>query len=178
MRQLRKLKLVFLLLAYGTIMQATIMREATIKEMTKEANLIVMGRVELIESRWSRDGKMIMTYVTVSINNVIKGDQELKNLVVEVPGGTIGDVTATAMGEARFHQNEEVLLFLVKNKTIPSATYFVVALCQGKFRIYSKSINNRNLLERNLEGITLVGKKGDFIPQYLDEILVEIRKYI
>lgn len=154
------------------------MREATIKEMANGANLIVMGRIKSIESRWSIDGKVIITYVTVSINVVIKGDRELKNLVVEVPGGTVGDVTATTMGEARFHQDEEVLLFLVKNKLIPSATYFVVALCQGKFRINPNDSNNRNLLERNLEGITLVDKRGSYIPQYLDEILVEIRKYI
>lgn len=178
MRQFPKLRLVILFLASSINIYATIMKEASITRMTKDSDLVIIGKVESVDCRWVEGGKMIHTFVTISIEKVIKGVNGIKSVVVEVSGGTIDNLTAMTMGEAKFHQGEAVLLFLVKNKIPTVTTYFVVALCQGKFRILSKDNDNRNLLERNLEGITIIEKKANVIPKYLDELIDEIKKNI
>lgn len=172
------IRLFLILLAFSNVIQATTMKEASIEKMTKDADLIIVGRVESMDCRWVQNGRMIHTFVTISIENLIKGTLDSKSIIVEVPGGIVGEVAAMPMGEAKFYPKEEILLFLVKNKIIPSATYFVVGLCQGKFRINQKDINNKNILERDLEGITLIEKKGRFIPKYLDELINEVKKII
>jgi hypothetical protein len=172
-----KLNLVFLILAYYTNIDATIMKEASIEKMTKASDLIIIGKVESINCIWVENGKMIHTFVTISIESLVKGVSDKKNIVVEIPGGTVGEITAMAMGEAKFFSQEKVILFLRKNRIIPSKTYFVVGLCQGKFRINPNDIDNRNVLVRNLEGITIIEKKGSFIPRYLDELINEIKKF-
>lgn len=170
------ISLFLILLAFSNVTQATIMKEASIENMTKDADLIIIGRVEVIDCRWVQNGKMIHTFVTISIESLIKGSLDRKSIIVEVPGGIVGEITAMAMGEAKFYPKEEIILFLRKNRIIPSTTYFVVGMCQGKFRICKNDINNKNLLERDLEGITLVEKKGSFIPKYLDELVNQIKK--
>lgn len=178
MKLLIKLYMVFVLtLVFSIVIHATIMKEKSIEKMTRESDLIIKGRVESIVYSWIKDGSMIHTFVTVVVEKTYKGILNQKKIVVEVPGGIIGEISVLPMGEAKFFKDEDVFLFLRKNRIIPSATYFVVGLCQGKFRINLKVTNNKNILERDLEGISLIEKKGGLIPRYLDELIDEIKKF-
>ena len=70
----------------------SIMVGLSTEELTKGSEFIVVGKVESVESMWSKDGKTIISRAHIIINEVIKGEQSKERITVEYPGGEIGDI--------------------------------------------------------------------------------------
>jgi len=61
----------------------------TLKEKINKSDLIMIGEVQNIEAGWGERIQIIWTFVTVSIEECIKGSNNLGNITVRIPGGVI-----------------------------------------------------------------------------------------
>ena len=116
-----------------------------IKKVNK-SDLIVIGDVQDIEGGWGERLHIIFTYVTVSIEECIKGSNSLGNIRVIFPGGIIkeeGIGMGTSAATPSFRKKEKVLLFL---KTVPDEkNYALVDSVYGKYPINSRNkVGNTN----------------------------------
>jgi hypothetical protein len=112
---------------------AALVIKKSLKDMTIESDDIITGKVINKESYWE-NGK-IFTDVTVSVGQNIKGKPENK-IIVQVPGGVVGDIYAQVSDVPLFEDKEEVLLFLKGNQ--------VVGWNQGKYAIRNDKVREND----------------------------------
>lgn len=101
-------------------------------QLTLRADLILRGRVIHQVSRWDGGGEGIYTFHTLQVTDTIKGEGGEGRVVVQTPGGIVGDIGLAVFPAARFTIGEEVLVFL---RAVDSNTYQVIGSIQGKYAI-------------------------------------------
>lgn len=117
--------------------RATVMLEASIDDLSREADAVVRGTVRTTESHLSADGKRIYTRVTVDVAEAWKGAPG-KTVEIQVPGGVHGDLGQIVQGAPRFATGEEVVVFLHGLPAGPAGTprtFHVAGLAQGKLHV-------------------------------------------
>ncbi len=138
--------LIFLLLTGLFAPQTSaLMVRKNIEELTSQADSILIGKVKKIESRWNEEKTLIYTYVTISVKEhtkALSGMAEVKEVIVKVRGGEVGDIGLKVSGTPQFREGEEVLLFLKREK-LP--LFSVTGLFQGKYTIEDGIAKNRML---------------------------------
>ena len=99
------------------------------------ADLIVQATVVSQGSRWTGDGRRIVTDTVVKVGDVWKSHASgapPKTVTVRQPGGVVGDLAQRVDGVARFEEGEEVVLFL---EARPGGAWLLHGMAQGKYRI-------------------------------------------
>ena len=134
-------------------------QQLLIREMTNEAEAIVVGTVSAKRCEWTTDNSRIMTRVTIRVDEFVKGDQSGDEITVSHWGGEIGEVGELYSHTPRFAENEQVLLFVKKDK---EENLRVCHGSEGKFRIQ--------------EDTTTKFKRVD--NKSLDDLKAEIRAFI
>ncbi len=114
---------------------ATSMLAQDIEALTRSSDAVVHGKVKKVESRWTGDHKQIVTDVWIDVVEFIKGKGN-QTVVVQQPGGEVGDIGQKVSGLAAFTQGEEVVVFLERQGT---ERYLVAGMAQGKFRVERSS---------------------------------------
>jgi hypothetical protein len=142
-----------LMLAFASLVQAGAQSKSNTPKtdaLTKEADVIVVGKVGRVESAWADGKQRIETRVSVSVDETIKGAAAGNALVVVVPGGEVDGVGEWYSHTPRFGQDEDVVLFAKKDS---EGKYRVAGGEHGKFtvtkdaRTGAKSIKNVGTLE-------------------------------
>lgn len=110
---------------------ATSMLRADLPELAQTADSIIHGTVRRVESRWSGDGRRIVTDVEIQVTEALKG-QASSTVLVTQPGGRVGDIGQMVSGLATFSPGEEVVLFLERRG--PQA-FRVSGMAQGKYKV-------------------------------------------
>lgn len=108
---------------------ATTLIAMDVPALTRTSDLVVRGTVVRVESRWTADGRRIMTDNEILVGEVLKGSHAGKTIVAMQPGGTVGDVGQVVHGVATFALGDEVVVFLERRGD--RAT--VVGFAQGRF---------------------------------------------
>lgn len=138
--------LTLLLLAGLLAPQASaLMVRKSIEELTSEADSILIGKVENIESRWNEERTLIYTYVTISVKQhtrTLSGMAEAKEVIVRVRGGEVRNIGLRVSDTPEFREGEEVFLFL---KRVKLSLFSVTGLFQGKYTIEDGIAKNRML---------------------------------
>lgn len=129
-RALRPLALLALLLLAPPA-AATSMLRAEVPELSREADAVVRGTVRRVHSRWSGDGRRIVTDVEIQVAEALKGAPGGTVLVTQ-PGGRVGDIGQRVSGLASFSEGEEVVVFLQRRGR---DAFSVRGMAQGKFRV-------------------------------------------
>ena len=80
-------------------------------ELTNQAEVVAVGNVAAMKAEWSADKTRIVTRVTVSVREYLKGGGETQMSIL-TPGGEIGEIGEMYSGTARFTDNEEVVVFV------------------------------------------------------------------
>ena len=106
---------------------------AKIEQLTKGADVILTGKVTKQNSSWNQNKTRIITHTTVQVDGYLKGSNNENFVVVNHPGGEIGDVGEWYSHMPTFKNDEEVLLFLKKDKK--SSGYHVYDGEEGKINI-------------------------------------------
>src|SRR5947207_8160562 len=86
---------IVLLLALAVSVQAGAQSKSNLPKtdaLTKDADVIVVGKVGRVESAWADGKQRIETRVSVSVDETIKGAADGNALVVVVPGGEVDGV--------------------------------------------------------------------------------------
>ena len=138
-----------------------IIKKNTLEERVKRSDLIIVGEVQNTESKWINNRTTIYTYVTVSVEECIKGTSPLKNIVIRCYGGAIKeeDVAITVPDSPSFGKGQKVLLML---RFFPDTGEYVVLHGKyGKYTIIKNYVRS--------EGIS----KDEFIKKIKNIILKE-----
>jgi hypothetical protein len=114
---------------------ATSMLFQDVATLTQSSDAVVHGKVLKTASRWTSDGKKIVTDITVQVSDVLKGSAG-KTVVVMQPGGEVGNIGQKVSGLASFSEGEEVVLFLEHQG---AERYRLSGMAQGKFRVERSS---------------------------------------
>jgi len=85
-----------------------------LEQLSKGSEKIVIGKVIYTESSYLEAGKAIYTFVTIEVDEVIKGDVVAGQIVLRVPGGSVGDETMEVSHAPSFMIGEEVLVFVAR----------------------------------------------------------------
>ena len=110
---------------------ATTLLRTDVAELSANADTIVQGTVRRVQSRWSGDGRRIVTDVEIEVKDALKG-QPGGTVLVTQPGGRVGDIGQVVHGLASFSPGEEVVVFLEKRGKV---SFQVSSMAQGKFNV-------------------------------------------
>lgn len=111
-----------------------------VEQLVQASTDILRGRVSNQESRWNETNTQIVTLTTVTVEERIKG-RAPATVVVEQPGGTVGNMHSDAPGAVSFQEGGDYVLFLEPAKLNPSRL-MVVGMVQGAYRIYRDATSN------------------------------------
>jgi len=139
----------------------------TTDELTKSSDTIITGRVEDVTSRWSSDGKKIITSVSVIPDKVIRGNAVGQKVVLEYDGGEVGDIGMKVSDTPAFKKGENVLLFLKEGKSrVDGAVHNVVGKAQGAYKVDTKGIAKKS-------GFSAMGRQGVIDNDIPVDVLIE-----
>jgi len=103
--------------------------EMDLADLIGKASTILQGKVSKVEPHWNEDQTVIYTSVTVSVGGYLKGGTAAREITIEIPGGTVGEIGLWVSDTPTFEEDQEVILFLREE-------YFqVVGWFQGKYTI-------------------------------------------
>ncbi|HJQ70970.1 MAG TPA: putative Ig domain-containing protein [Blastocatellia bacterium] len=114
------------------------------------ARAIITGRVISLGSRLDRNQDRIFTYITVRVEEVLKGRISERQIVLKQAGGQVADRGSVVFGSPEFKTGEQVLLYL---GTWPDGSLRVYQMMLGKFSIIIDSQTGERIVTRDLGGI-------------------------
>jgi hypothetical protein len=157
---------------------ATTMVAADLPTLTRKAQLIVVGKVTKVESRWTQDKSRVVTDIEIAITETVKGAPR-KTVTLVQGGGTMGDVREKVHGMPAFAADEEVFLFLEPRGSQRFAT---VGMAQGKFRVQRSDVAAATVVvDPELEGtlidtVTRERITSKSAPMPLEELKRQVRQ--
>lgn len=104
-----------------------------VENMSKNADLIITGKVTQQSSSWNEDNTRIYTRATIQVEEYLKGNNNSGPIIVSYLGGEVGEVGEMYSHMPRFEDNEEVLVFLKKDDK--STNYKVFNGEEGKINV-------------------------------------------
>ncbi len=124
---------------------ATVVIPVADTELAQQASDIVIGRITKMKSAWDKNHQQIFTKITLSVDEVLKGNISKRRLTVTQMGGVVGDVQSWVDGNAEFTVGEKVLLFLSRTQ---NNSLRVLHLYQGKFSIFTDTDSSLEMAYR------------------------------
>lgn len=128
---MRKLVVATMLALAPVAARATVLVPIEFRELVNAAPIIVHGDVIDIHSDWSSGRRAVETFVTLHVDEYLKGNLG-SEITVRVPGGRLGRYRTIMVGAPVFARGDELVLFLNAGAPMyPS----IVGLSQGAFRV-------------------------------------------
>jgi hypothetical protein len=128
---------------------ATTIRKMELPELVKTSEAIVQGRIEQVYVRWDAQRKMAFTYVSITVDDPLKGERR-RSVLIRQLGGRIGALNQIVAGAPRFNVGDQVIVFL---KAGNDGTFQVVGLNQGKYEIVE------DVAVANVSGVSVLDAK-------------------
>ena len=126
-------------------------------QMAIRADQIFTGEVLGVTSQMNARGTGIYTFVTIAVNEYLKGGRR-SVLTLRILGGEAEGYRLVVPGSPTFRLGEEVLVFTDGGAgRIPT----VLGMAAGKFALERDPVTGEQILERSLAGLTLQDSRGD-----------------
>jgi hypothetical protein len=113
---------------------ATTLVRMSLSQLVQASSVIVQGQVVARTARLNASHTRIMTYTTVQVEKALKGKPP-GTVIIEQPGGTIGNFHVHVPGAASLRPQTQYVLFL-EPVAGSSETFHTVGMMQGAFRVY------------------------------------------
>jgi len=146
--------------------------------LTRESSDIVIGRVGEQHAHWNTAHTMIVTDVTILVDQSLKGGSAT-SLTLSQVGGEVDGMRYNVEGSPRFSPGEEVLVFAWRDAM---GRPQVDGLGQGKFEILRDRATGARLVRRSLPGLGVADARslratptGGATRVPLDDLVREIR---
>jgi hypothetical protein len=150
------------------------------QEMVARAALIVVGHCLQTRSAWVENGRNLVTFAEIAVNEVVKGEHRLRATVI-LPGGIDANrkipVAMTYPGVPTLTQGEHVVLFLDRHAEIGEA-FQISDFALGKIPVLDESAAPmRRTVNSPLaqDGVKVVRRRGARVA--LDDFTSELRAY-
>ena len=148
--------LAVLLLVAGGLEASTVLH-LPLDQMAIRADQIFTGEVLGVTSQMNARGTGIYTFVTIAVNEYLKGGRR-SVLTLRILGGEAEGYRLVVPGSPTFRLGEEVLVFTDGGAgRIPT----VLGMAAGKFALERDPVTGEQILERSLAGLTLRDSRGD-----------------
>jgi hypothetical protein len=134
--------------------------ESKIKNLSEGADIILTGKVVEQKSNWNEDRTRIYTNVVVRAEEYLKGNYSEKSIALTTLGGEVGEVGELYSHMPRFSNDEEVLLFVKKDKK--DMNYKVFNGEDGKMTLY-RDKNGEMVISGNKKISTLKNEIKNFV---------------
>jgi len=134
-----------------------VMIKVPLADLVQGAQTIVQGRVLEVRSAWSLDNSLIVTLVSLQIQEILKGQAAAPTILIQTPGGQVGDLRLVVSDAPGFNVNETVLVFLKAISTRFSPKISVLAL-QSEGPVYE--VLEKAQGKYSIDAAGLAGKKG------------------
>jgi hypothetical protein len=132
-----------------------------VESMSKNADLIITGKVVEQNSSWNENNTRIYTQATIHVEEYIKGSNNSGSIIVSYPGGEVGEVGELYSHMPRFENNEEVLVFLKKDDK--NTNYKVVNGEEGKINVMVDPKTGEKVTTSNVQINTLKAQIKSYI---------------
>jgi hypothetical protein len=167
------------------IAHASLVRALALEDLTRKADMIVLGTPTEQQARRHIDGKLIVTDYSVQVDQALKGDAKRgKAIVMTVLGGTLDGIAVQVPGEAGLELGKRVLLFLYRAPM--SGDLRAVGMSQGVMPLVTTG--GQTMVQPGGSGAALVelGSDGQMhdappalmAPQPLGDLLDRITKIV
>ena len=144
-------------LAAGVILLGTTFTAAStflkvdVPALKRMSEAVVQADVVDVRSAWNDEGSAIFTFVTLQVTGRLHGASD-DQLVVRVPGGTVGDFTSEMEGAPVFHQGDRIVAFIGRWF---DGTPMVAGYAQGLSKINRDRLGNLMLEGGVADGMPL-----------------------
>lgn len=116
---------------------SALMAKISPEDLSREADVIVIGDIKEVESRWSLGRTAINTYATLSVEKYIKGTGK-ETLTIITEGGSKWGFSVWVEDTPEFTKNEKVLVFLKQ----AGHEFSVVGWAQGKYIVENGEVRD------------------------------------
>ena len=116
------------------------------ESLVQGADVIVVGKVTAMNSKWSNDRSRIYTRVTISVDQQIKGATSENFVTITIPGGEVDGIGEVYSHTAKFTENEEVVVFAGKDR---QGNLSVIGGDEGKTTVRKEKETGRQLVSGN-----------------------------
>ncbi len=137
--------------------------QTNLKSLSEGADAILTGKVAKQNSSWNKDRTRIFTEVTVEVEEYLKGNNGNKTLVLTTPGGEVGEVGELYTHMPRFSKDEDILLFVKKDKK--DLGYKVFNGEDGKMTLYTNKKTGEKITASNLKVSSLKNEIKNYVEQ-------------
>src|SRR5262249_2495874 len=154
-----KLLLFIVILCLTQVSFATTVIIPSDDQLIIEARAIVRGRVLAVQSGLDKQDR-IFTYVTVRVQEVLKGNLTQHRIILKQPGGEYGNRGTLVFGAPQFKVDENVVLYL---DTWRDGSLRVHQMSLGKFSIINDPSTGVPFAVRNTpdNGVKILGQSKD-----------------
>jgi hypothetical protein len=136
---------------------------AKIEKLARGADVIVTAKVTERKSNWNENKTRIYTRATLRVDEYIKGNGNGDVVEVTYPGGEVGEVGEIYSHMPRFEENEEVLVFLKKDKQLKGFKVFDGE--EGKISVV-RDIKSNEKISRSSNSVRALKRQ---INKYLEQ---------
>jgi len=164
---------------------ASTVRALSLEELTRKADVIVVGVADEAQSRRHIDGRLIVTDVSLHVEQVLKGSASATDtLIVTLLGGALDGVGLDVPGEASLPRGQRALVFL--QHAPRSHDLRVVGMAQGVMPIETQGqtlmvlpgAGAGALVERGSDGALHPAPAPLMQPEPADSVLDRVRKLV
>jgi hypothetical protein len=165
--------------------RASVVLALSLEDLTRKAELIVLGVPTEQQARRHLDGKLIVTDVRVRVDDVLKGSAKRgQTVLATVLGGKLDGVALQVPGEAHLPLGQRLLLFLYRAPA--SGDLRVVGMSQGVLALTQQGSTTMVLPGGNGSALVQPGSDGKLRdapdalmqPQPLGDLLDRIRQLV
>jgi hypothetical protein len=142
-----RLLAICILLCVAASVRASTFVMPTDDEMIIRARAIVRGKVLAIESGLDDKQDFVYTFITIKVQEVLKGQLTQRKIVLKEPGGQYGTRGSVVFGTPAFSTGESVVLYL---DTWHDGSLRVHQLLLGKFSVVTDPNSGKLFAVRNI----------------------------
>lgn len=183
--------LIGVLLGWSTEALSTTFEQLSLERLTHHSSHVVRGKFVGTESMWTEDKSAIYTRVVFHVDETVIGRMSGKEIVLYLPGGTVGDTTTFVIGapEVELDRDSVLMLNAVAGKDATARSgglpaFNIVGLSQGLFDLKQDPKTDKTIATSHAarfldasqleEGRLPGGAEGIM----LDDLVIQIREIV
>lgn len=127
------------------------MPHMSLRDLVGSAERIFVGTALSATTRWSEDGRFIVTDTTVRVDQALDGSAGGGTVIVRELGGSVDGIGMRVAGSTELPPGRQLLLF---TRRASAGRLRVVGMRQGAY-LLAQDARGRTVAQRSLEGLTL-----------------------
>ena len=147
---------------------SALVQQMSLSDLVQQSDTIIKGNVVSMQSKEVTDqrGTHIYTMVTLAVSSKVKGTLAGQTLTIELPGGTVGDLTEAVSDTPMIGKGEEAVLFL-KNGALVGGFQGKLSVFDGKVYVDNQEVGIDNLLRSIDKTVQSPGSKVSLVAEPL-----------